>query len=228
MSPTRSTQWGVQIVKSRSSFVAFALVFGFAWPTLAAEPTEPVRMGCGLMTFDTVPGWGLGADGKSVIGPTPRRRRRSTRTATSTPAPMPASSSSRPKARWSAASSATSIPTSTTWRSARKRTASSSTAARNANAEGIKFNAQTGEIVLKLPFPEESGLKLKQVQPHGDHRRPQRRHLPVRRLCQQPHLQVRQDRQVPDALRDQGERPQGIQHRPRHDARHALRPASPA
>ena len=32
--------------------------------------TEPVRMGCGLMTFDTVPGWGLGADGKSVLGPT--------------------------------------------------------------------------------------------------------------------------------------------------------------
>ena len=27
-------------------------------------------MGCGLMTFDTVPGWGLGSDGKSVLGPT--------------------------------------------------------------------------------------------------------------------------------------------------------------
>jgi hypothetical protein len=31
---------------------------------------EPVRMGCGLMTFDTVPGWGLDAEGKSQIGPT--------------------------------------------------------------------------------------------------------------------------------------------------------------
>lgn len=27
-------------------------------------------MGCGEMTFDTVPGWGLGPDGKSVIGST--------------------------------------------------------------------------------------------------------------------------------------------------------------
>src|SRR5437762_2536457 len=37
-------------------------------PAFAAEKTKPVRMGCGLMTFDTVPGWGLGEDGKSVIG----------------------------------------------------------------------------------------------------------------------------------------------------------------
>ena len=27
-------------------------------------------MGTGLMTFDTVPGWGLTVDGKSAIGPT--------------------------------------------------------------------------------------------------------------------------------------------------------------
>ena len=33
------------------------------------------------------------------------------------------------------------------------------------SAEGIKFNARTGEIVLKLPFPEESGLKLKKFSP---------------------------------------------------------------
>jgi len=31
---------------------------------------EPVRMGCGIMTFDTVPGWGLDEQGKSQIGPT--------------------------------------------------------------------------------------------------------------------------------------------------------------
>ena len=37
-----------------------------------AKPEAPtsVRMGTGLMTFDTVPGWGLTADGKSAIGPT--------------------------------------------------------------------------------------------------------------------------------------------------------------
>jgi hypothetical protein len=37
--------------------------------------------------------------------------------------------------------------------------------ARNAAAEGIKFNALTGAIVLKLPFPKESGLDLKQFSP---------------------------------------------------------------
>ncbi|MFM7864768.1 MAG: 6-bladed beta-propeller, partial [Planctomycetaceae bacterium] len=31
---------------------------------------QPVRMGTGTMTFDTVPGWGLGADGRSVLGST--------------------------------------------------------------------------------------------------------------------------------------------------------------
>lgn len=35
-----------------------------------ADETKPVRMGSGIMTFDTVPGWGLGEDGKSVLGPT--------------------------------------------------------------------------------------------------------------------------------------------------------------
>ena len=38
-------------------------------------------------------------------------------------------------------------------------------AARNNNAEGIKFNAQTGEIVLKLPFPEASGPKPAKFSP---------------------------------------------------------------
>ena len=37
--------------------------------------------------------------------------------------------------------------------------------ARNNNAEGIKFNIKTGEIVLKLPFPTESGLGLKRFNP---------------------------------------------------------------
>ena len=41
-----------------------------AFSVRAADTPEPVRMGCGLMTFDTVPGWGLGADGKSVLGST--------------------------------------------------------------------------------------------------------------------------------------------------------------
>ena len=61
------------------SFFAFALFLYVAassttWAqdrlvsTRASQ--KPVRMGCGLMTFDTVPGWGLRPDGTSAIGPT--------------------------------------------------------------------------------------------------------------------------------------------------------------
>ena len=37
--------------------------------------------------------------------------------------------------------------------------------ARNNNAEGIKFNVKSGDIVLRLPFPEESELGLKKFSP---------------------------------------------------------------
>jgi hypothetical protein len=37
--------------------------------------------------------------------------------------------------------------------------------ARNQNAEGIKFNARTGEVALRLPFPKESGLNLMKFSP---------------------------------------------------------------
>jgi hypothetical protein len=37
--------------------------------------------------------------------------------------------------------------------------------ARNANAEGIKFSAEMGDVVLRLKFPEESGLKLTAFNP---------------------------------------------------------------
>ncbi|MFM9195219.1 MAG: hypothetical protein ACKOWG_05655 [Planctomycetia bacterium] len=39
-------------------------------PAAVAAKPAPVRMGCGIMTFDTVPGWGLDAQGLSQIGPT--------------------------------------------------------------------------------------------------------------------------------------------------------------
>ncbi len=37
--------------------------------------------------------------------------------------------------------------------------------ARNANAEGIKFSIRSGEIVLRLGFPKESGLNLDKFNP---------------------------------------------------------------
>ena len=49
-------------------YTALTLVLFTAMPVFAGEKTQPVRTGTGLMTFDTVPGWGLDADGKSVLG----------------------------------------------------------------------------------------------------------------------------------------------------------------
>ena len=37
--------------------------------------------------------------------------------------------------------------------------------ARNNDAEGIKFDVKTGEIVMRLPFPKASGLGLKRFSP---------------------------------------------------------------
>ena len=54
----------------RSVFLAVVFVLALGLPLVAAEKTQPVRMGSGLMTFDTVPGWGLDSNGKSVLGPT--------------------------------------------------------------------------------------------------------------------------------------------------------------
>ena len=57
------------IMKS-TSILAIAITLWMSAPVHTAEKVQPVRMGCGQMTFDTVPGWGLLPDGKSALGPT--------------------------------------------------------------------------------------------------------------------------------------------------------------
>ena len=51
-------------------FLSFVALSYMLLPSVIAQDVAPVRMGSGSMTFDTVPGWGLGADGKSLLGPT--------------------------------------------------------------------------------------------------------------------------------------------------------------
>ena len=53
-------------------FCATFLLFVVSFSSVSAMAREgdSVRMGCGEMTFDTVPGWGLRPDGKSALGPT--------------------------------------------------------------------------------------------------------------------------------------------------------------
>ena len=214
-------------MKSGLFCVAAALALVMTLPALAAEKVQPVRMGCGMMTFDTVPGWGLRPDGKSALGPTHGGVviDKAGNIYTSANKGVVVFS---PDGKVIQAYLGDKYSNIHDMEIRDEGDGEFIYGARNNNAEGIKFNAQTGEIVLKLPFPEGIGPEPDEVQPDGDHRRSQRRHLSVRRLRQQPHLQVRQDRQVPDALRHEGERPEAVQHGPRHDARHALRSAAAA
>jgi hypothetical protein len=151
-------------VKNRSAFMSVAIVFNFAFSVLAAETPAPIRMGCGLMTFDTVPGWGLGTDGKSVLGPTHGGVAVdvSGNIYTSAHAGVFVFSPDGKVVRRFLGENYSDI------HDLKFRAEADGEfiyAARNNSAEGIKFNAQTGEIVLKLPFPEASGLKPQKFSP---------------------------------------------------------------
>jgi len=132
--------------------------------TATATATKPVRMGCGLMTFETVPGWGLRPDGKSAIGPTH-------------------GSVVIDKAGniYTSANEGVFVfspdgkvihnylgPDYSNIHDMKIREEDGKEfiyGARNNNAEGIKFNIAGGEIVLRLKFPPESGLKLDRFSP---------------------------------------------------------------
>jgi 6-bladed beta-propeller len=151
-------------VKNRSTSMAFTLVFAIALPVRAADKPQPVRMGCGLMTFDTVPGWGLAPDGKSVIGPCHGSVvvDKEGNIYTSAHAAVFVFSPEGKVVRSFKGDKYADIHD----MKIREETDGEFIyGARNANAEGIKFNAQTGDIVLKLPFPAESGLKLNKFNP---------------------------------------------------------------
>lgn len=145
-------------MKSRLLSVAFAVLFGVALPAFAADKVQPVRMGDGLMTFDTVPGWGLGDDGKSVIGPTHGGVvvDKAGNIYTSAQIGVIVFSPEGKVLRRFLGDKYSNIHDMKIYDEAEGEFIYG---ARNANAEGIKFNAETGNIVLKLPFPEESGLK---------------------------------------------------------------------
>lgn len=118
---------------------------------------EPVRMGTGIMTFDTVPGWGLGEDGKSVLG------------ATHGGVVIDKAGNIYVSANKGCVVFA---PDGKVVREFVGEAHSNMHdieireedgveyiyAARNKDAEGIKFRASDGEVVLNLKFPKESGL----------------------------------------------------------------------
>lgn len=151
-------------MKICSLCIALTASMSMASLVLAAEKTQPVRMGCGLMTFDTVPGWGLGSNGKSIIGPTHGAVviDKAGNIYTSANIGVFVFSPDGKVVRRFLGDDYSNIHDLEIRDEAEGEFIY---AARNNNAEGIKFNAQTGAIVIKLPFPEESGLKLKQFKP---------------------------------------------------------------
>ena len=145
---------------------ALALALSVTLPAFAQdkEKTKPVRMGSGIMTFDTVPGWGLSPEGKSVIGPCHGSVvvDMAGNIYTSAHAGVYVFSPDGKPVRSFLGDKYSDI------HDLKIRDEDGTEfiyGARNANAEGIKFNAQTGDIVLKLPFPEADGLKKEPFSP---------------------------------------------------------------
>jgi hypothetical protein len=121
-------------------------------------------MGDGIMTFDTVPGWGLGDDGKSVIGSTHGGVviDKTGNIYTSSSLGVFVFSPEGKVVRRFVGDNYSNI------HDMKIRVEPEGEfvyGARNANAEGIKFFAESGDIVLRLKYPEESGLKLDKFNP---------------------------------------------------------------
>jgi DNA-binding beta-propeller fold protein YncE len=151
-------------MKNYLSTMTAMIVLLTALSVHAAEAVKPVRMGCGLMTFDTVPGWGLRPDGQSPLGPTHGSVviDKAGNIFTSTNQGVFVFSPDGKVVQTYLGPQYSNIHD-------MKLRAEGDVefiyGARNNDAEGIKFNAHSGEIVLKLPFPEASGLNLKKFSP---------------------------------------------------------------
>ena len=137
--------------------LAFIVAMCAVQPAFAQEKAQPVRMGCGLMTFDTVPGWGLRPDGTSALGSTHGA-------VVIDKAGNIYTSSQQGVFVFSPAGSVVQSYLGKDYSDIHdmeirvEEGGEFIYAARNNNAEGIKFNVRTGKIVLKLVLPPESGL----------------------------------------------------------------------
>ena len=131
---------------------------------LPAKKTQPVRMGCGIMTFDTVPGWGLRPDGTSALGPTHGGVvvDKEGNVYVSANKGVVVFSPDGKVIKEFVGDQYANI------HDLKIRDEEGTEflyGARNNNAEGIKFHSKSGEIVLRLGFPKESGLNLTKFNP---------------------------------------------------------------
>lgn len=142
----------------------FAILSILSPALFGQDAVKPVRLGTGDMTFDTVPGWGLGDDGKSIIGSTHGGvvvDKSGSIYTTSSLGVFVFSPDGKVIRKFIG-------PEYANIHDIEIRDEADGEflyGARNKNAEGIKFSAETGDIVLKLPFPKESGLDLKRFSP---------------------------------------------------------------
>ncbi len=146
-------------------FIGLALLLtASALPLFAQQTVKPVRMGCGIMTFDTVPGWGLRPDGQSAIGPTHG-------SVVIDKAGNIYTSAKEGVFVFSPEGKVIHNYLGKDYSNIHDMEIRDENGeefiygARNQNAEGIKFSVKSGEIVLRLPFPVESGLKLEKFNP---------------------------------------------------------------
>jgi DNA-binding beta-propeller fold protein YncE len=144
-------------VKNISIGIAITVLLSMATPVLAEELPRPVRMGAGLMTFDTVPGWGLRPDGSSALGPTHGAVviDEEGNIYTSAKKGVVVFSPAGVVIHSFLGEDYSNIHDMEIRKEAEREFIY---AARNNNAEAIKFDCHSGEIVLKLGVPEEAGL----------------------------------------------------------------------
>ncbi len=143
-------------MKNRSLLLLLALTCLLPLSAHSAD-TEPVRMGAGLMTFDTVPGWGLGEDGKSVLGSTHGGVvvDQAGNVYVSANKGVVVFSPEGKILREFVGEDHSDLHD---MEIREEEGVEYIYGARNKNREGIKFRADNGEIVLRLPFPKASGL----------------------------------------------------------------------
>jgi len=151
-------------MRVRTACITLAIALGAATPASAIEPQSPVRMGCGDMTFDTVPGWGLGPDGNSVLGSTHGSVviDQAGRIYTSAQAGIYVFSPAGDLVAQLLGEDYTEIHDMEIRREGDREFIYG---ARNNAGEGIKIDLRERRVVLRLPFPEESGLALERFHP---------------------------------------------------------------
>ena len=152
------------------------LYLAFSSPFLLAQSPKaaPVRMGSGLMTFDTVPGWGLRPDGTSALGPTHGA-------VVIDQAGNIYTSANQGIFVFSPEGKVVQSYLGKDYTELHDMEIRSEDGkeyiygARNNAGEGIKLVAKSGEVVLRLKYPTESGLNLDRfaptaitVAPNGD------------------------------------------------------------